>query len=601
MMKLHIPSRLLERLKLHQQTRVIVIAILVGLFASLLTVAFRYGIEGVSWMLQTSLSKVFGVGSENVSGLFAGGIILQQRFEPEALILVLFPVIGAVFVWLLRRYVTGFDAGYGFPRFLMAVNLRGGMVRFRQALTEGVAAVITIGSGASAGIESPIATLGGMAGSTVGRLIQASGMRMRLLVACGVAASIASNFNAPIAGVLFAFEIVLLGSYEVGSFGAVVISAGMGTVVSRWILGDYPAFHPPEFSFQHGWELGLYALLGVLCGILGAGFIRFFFWVKSRFAALPGREATKLLGAATAVGLIAMAFPQVMGSGYNVIQAALSAAYPGPFVAAVFVAKAVATALTVGSGMAGGLFGPPMLMGTMLGAGFGSAMQDFFNLPIKVTPYAMMGMSGLLAAVTHAPLTAIFLLFELTGNYQVVVPAMFVTIIAVAVGSRLTPHSIDGEQLHRLGVNLDEGRDATALSAIGVADVMQTKFTTVNRRMAYEDLVDLFSSTQETYFPVIDDAGDMLGIVSFQDIRTVMSESMGERRLVAGDLATQDIISVTPHDNLQVAMRRFNLKDIASMPVVDPQNARKVLGMLQRKDVLDSYNREVLRREITRF
>lgn len=599
--RFHLPAHLLERLKLHQQTRLIIIAITVGLASGLLNVGFRYGVDFVSLGLRRFWGWVAGMSPNSLDELLSGGSVLISRFDAHYLLLPLLPISGALVVLLVKRLAPDFEGGYGFPRFLVSVNLRGGLVQMKHTLLRAVTAAVTIGSGWSAGLEGPVAQLGGTAGSAVGRLIQASGTRMRLLVACGVSAAIAANFNAPIAGVLFAFEIVLLGNYELTSFGAIVISAGMGTVVSRAVFGDNPAFHPPVFVLEHVWELGLFALLGAVCGVFGGLFIRFFFWIGDLFRRVEGREATKLAVGALAVGFMSIAFPQVMGAGYNVIQAALSAAYPPMFVFAVVVAKAAATAITLGAGMVGGMFGPPLVMGTMLGAGFGGLLQQYVDATIKVTPYAMMGMAGVLVAVTHAPLTSIFLIFELTGNHQTVVPAMFVTISALVVSRRISKRSLDGEELHRMGVNLEEGRDVAVLSAITVRDIMQPSFTVVNRRTPFRELLKLFSRTQDTYFPVVDDDGRLQGILSFQDLRGVIFEESLADLLVAGELCTSDVISVVPADTLQYAMRRFNLKDITAIPVVDPNDPKKVLGMLQRKDVLDAYNREVLRREATRF
>ncbi len=599
LVKLRIPSRFLERMKLHQQTRLLIIAIAVGLVSGLLNVAFRYSVEGVEHLMRSAWGRLWGIDALRLDEILAGGSVLVARFDTAYLLLPLLPISGALLVYLIMRVAPGFEGGYTFPNFLVAVNLRGGIIRLRETFTKVLAAAVTIGSGASAGLEGPVATLGGAAGSSIGRFIQASGARMRLLVACGVAAAIASNFNAPITGVLFAFEIVLLANYELTSFGAIVIASGVGTVVSRWAFGDASAFHPPVFTLQHYWELGLYAALGVLCGVFGGLFIRFFYWVKGRFEAVPGRRFTKLMIGAVSVGIIAIAFPQVMGAGYNVIQASLTAAYPPTFVLGVFLAKAAATALTLGSGMVGGMFGPPLVLGTMLGSGFAGLLQMLFALPIKGAGFAVVGMGGFLTAVTRAPLTSLFLLFELTGSYEVVVPAMFTSIMALVVSGRVSRRSIDGVQLHNMGVEFEEGHDTSVLGSILVRDVMQPGFTVINHRTPFRELIKLFTRTQETYFPVVDDDGRMQGILSFQDVRGVLFEESLANLLVAGELATKDVITLAPQDTLQLAMRRFNLKDITSIPVVDPLDSRKVLGMLRRKDVLDAYNRELLRRDVT--
>jgi chloride channel protein, CIC family len=599
--KLHIPSRLLERFKLHQQTRILIIAIVIGILSGLLNVGFRYFVEGFGTTMRSLWAQVWGIDTQRLDELLAGGSILVTRFDTDYLLLPLFPLTGALLIWLLWRFFPGFEGGYTFPNFLVAVNLRGGIIRLRATLVRALGAAITIGSGGSAGLEAPVASLGGAAGSAMGRTVQASGSRMRLFVACGVAAAIASNFNAPITGVLFAFEIVLLANYQLTSFGAIVISSGVGTVISRWAFGDTSVFHTPLFELLHYWELGLYALLGIVCGLLGGLFIHFFYWVKGRFDRIPGRELPKLLFGGLAVGAIAIAFPQVMGAGYNVIQASLAAAYTPLFVAGIFLAKAIATSITLGSGMVGGMFGPPLVLGTMVGAGFAGLVRTLTTIPISTAPFAVVGMGAFLAAVTRAPLTSMFLLFELTGSYEVVVPAMFATIVAVVVSRRVSRHSIDGVQLHKMGVHFEEGHDTGILSSLQVRDVMQPGFTVINHRTPFRELAKLFTRTQETYFPVVDDDGRMQGILSFQDVRSVLFEETLANVLVAGELATSDVITLVPTDTLQLALQRFNLKDIDSIPVVDNQDPRKVLGMLRRKDVLDAYNRELLRRDVTQF
>lgn len=597
----HLPSRFLERLRLHRQSQLVLISIVVGVTAGLLAAAFRYLVEFLNRVLTSLWGTLTGLGAEKLRQLQAGSSFFGENDRSLAFLLLLLPITGAAALWLLARIAPNYEYGYTFPRFLMAVNLRGGIVRLRDALVRAMSAAITIGSGASAGVEGPVAQLGGGAGSSIGRFIQASGSRMRLLVASGVAAAIAANFNAPITGVLFAFEIVLLGNFELASFSAIVICSGVGTVISRWIFGNAPVFYPPEFSYGHPLELPMYAVLGALCGLLGGLFLKFFLAMQSLIGRLPGSLGAKLFAGSIAVGLIASVFPQVMGAGYNVVQASLNGAYPPIFLAGAWIAKALATAITLGAGMGGGMFGPSLTLGAMLGSVVGSALQAWVDVPIKPSGFAMLGMGGFLTAITRAPLTSMFLLFELTGSYQIVVPAMFVTVAAFIVGQRVSRRGLDNEILHRIGVNLEEGRDASVLASIAVRDVMQPGFSVVNRRTPFRELVKLFSRTQETYFPVVDDDGRMEGILSFQDVRSVLFEESLADVLVAGELATRDVITLYPNDSLQTALRRFNLKDIASIPVVDPQDPRKVLGMLQRKDVLDAYNRELLKREVTQF
>jgi CIC family chloride channel protein len=267
-------------------------------------------------------------------------------------------------------------------------------------------------------------------------------------------------------------------------------------------------------------------------------------------------------------------------------------------VAALVLAKIIATSVTLGSGGAGGVFAPALLIGAVTGGSFGFLVHWLFpSVTASSGAYAMVGIGALLAATTHAPLTGIFLLFEMTGNYKIIVPLMTVSMIGTTVSKWLSPDSIDTLDLTRKGIHLHAGKEAEVLGKIPVRSVMTHGAVTVNRTASLQQVIETMIGQERFYLPVIDESGAMRGIVSIQDVRPVLLEEKVTRIVNAGDIATEKIIVLTPDDDLNTAMEKFGYKDIEEIPVVDPRDATKLIGMLKRKDVIATYNKEVLRKE----
>ncbi|MDA8325187.1 MAG: chloride channel protein [Nitrospiraceae bacterium] len=571
----------LKKFHITEHTALIILSFLVGALAGLANILFRATMNFIHQLVFVQGSKLLSI---DHGGMFRA-------------LLPLLPMAGALLLVPLSLAFPGEVNGYGFPRFLELVNIRGGVIKIRNILLKTLSAGLTIGSGGSAGIEGPIAIIGGTVGSGIGQLFRASGSRMKLLIAAGSAGAIAATFNAPIAGVMFATEIVLLGNYELSSFAAIVISSGIATVISRGFYGSTPAFSVPQYRLRSPVEIPLYIFFGVLVGILAVFYIRVFHWIKDGFDALKVHPQVKPVIGAFIVGAIGIFLPQVMGNGYEFIEASLVGKMIFPVVLALVFLKLVATSVTIGSGGAGGVFAPSLFIGAMVGESYGHIVHWLFPA-YTASPgaYATVGIGSFLAAATHAPLTGIFLLFEMTGNYQIIIPLMFSSIIGTLVAKRLFSDSIDTVEITRKGIKIHMGREVAIMSSIKVKNVMRKDFITAPEDATLDKIINDMISKEKFYIPVVDAKGLMTGIVSFQDVRPVLLEEQVKEIVRAKQIATEEVIVMYPDEDLNAAVERFSLKDIAEVPVVSRDNPQKVIGMLSRGDVISAYNKEVLKK-----
>ncbi len=561
----------------------LILACLVGIGAGLAAVFFRFILHEMHY--------------------FFFEIVYPWLSQYSRFLLPLIPMFGAVLLIPFSLKYPGEINGYGMPRFLISVHIRGGLIRTRQIFIKIFTAAITISTGGSAGVEGPIAQIGGAVGSSIGRFFQMGSHRLKVLIACGSAAGIAAQFNAPLAGVLFAQEIVMVGEFQLRTFGVIVISSGLATAISRAFYTSAPTFGVLDYHFISYHEFGLYVVLGLLIGVLAYLFIKMFFLVGDRFEQMKVHAQVKPIIGAFLVGLLGLLHIGVMGDGYKYMLAAMQspAALPIAAVALLVILKMVATSITLGSGNVGGVFAPSLFIGAMIGAVFGWAADLAFpGLGIQPGSYALVAMGAFLAAATHSPMTSIFLLFEITGNYEVIIPIMFASVIGVMVARRLCPDSLDSMELSRQGIFLHKGIEANLLNSILVKSVMIKKFETLPETMSFAEFMEFFPESKAQYYPVLDDRQRMTGVVSFQDIREIMLEDGLEHVVVMKDLAETKLIKLFPHDSLTKAIKKFGIKDIETIPVVDPEEPQKIVGVLKRKDVIDAYNKAILMNDMER-
>ncbi len=509
------------------------------------------------------------------------------------------PVVGGAFVGLIVTRFAPEVKGSGIPEVMESVARRSGAIRHRVLLTKAVAAALTIGSGGSAGREGPIVHIGSAIGSAVGQVLQVSATRLRTFVACGAAAAVAATFNAPISGALFSIEVVL-GDLAVSSLSAIVISAVIATVISRHYLGDFPAFTVPPYEMTHGAELVLYAGLGILCGLTAVLFIRTLYFVSDRMdsSSIPPwlRPAAGGLG----VGAIALGLPHVFGVGYATINAALWERAGVVFLLSLLVAKLLATSLTLGSGGSGGVFAPSLYLGAVLGAAWGEVMQ--VALPDWAVPsgaYALVGMGGLVAATTHAPITAILIIFELTNNYKVIPPLMLTCVVAMLISTTWCRESIYTAKLVRRGVRLHEGRDVNLLRTLHVSEVMDRDVPAVSHRAPFARFLPGLLSRRDSELIVVDDDHRLVGTISLTDVKAVIPESEDLGALVlAADVANTGVPFVVPQDNLDLVMHVFGRVPNEQLPVVDDAATLRVVGRVTRSAVIDAYNQKVFQADL---
>ena len=371
-----------------EKTAVLLTAAVIGLLAGAFSILFRETLDLVHALL------------------FAQGHALLRVGEGgwRSLLLPLLPMSGMVLLIPLSLLFPGKVNGYGFTQFLRKVNLENGVIKARNIFIKIAATALTIGSGNSAGVEGPIAQIGGAIGSQFGQRLRVSGVRMQVYVAAGCAGGVAGIFNAPLAGVFFAAEIILLGTYELSSFSALVIASVMATVVSRAWHGEVAAFPIPDYQMVNPLvELPLYTLLAVLVGILAVLHIRLFYFIRDRFAVLPLHSQLKPILGAFLVGCVGIVFPQVMGDGYEYIAEVLDGKGELEAMAALILLKSAATAVTLGAGGAGGVFAPSLFIGAVIGGAFGSAAHALLpEQTASAGAYATVGIGAFLAAATHA-------------------------------------------------------------------------------------------------------------------------------------------------------------------------------------------------------
>jgi CIC family chloride channel protein len=425
---------------------------------------------------------------------------------------------------------------------------------------------------------------------------------MKVYIAAGCAGAIAAMFNAPIAGIFFAAEIVLLGTYEFSSFAALVISSALATVVSRAYYGATPAFPIPNYHIINPVvEIPLYVFMGILVGLIAVIHIRFFYTVRDFFAEVAIHPQVKPIVGAFLIGIIAIAFPQIMGDGYEYIEQVLTGHGVLHVMLLLIFVKIVATAITLGAGGAGGVFAPALFIGAVIGGAFGTIAHYLLpGMTADPGAYAAVGIGAFLAAATHSPLTAIFLLFEMTGNYLIIVPIMLSSIIGTAVAARLYHDSIDTVDFSREGIDIHEGRETAIMKSILVGKAITEEVDFISESANINQLLEIFRIAKGSfYFPVIDDTGRMCGVISMQDVKGILHDKELRLSNTVGNICTRDVIALTPDDTLYNAMMLFDVKGIEEIPVVESPDDKWVLGMLKRRDVITAYNHEVIKKGIS--
>lgn len=503
---------------------------------------------------------------------------------------VLFPLIGGLLVGLIVHFLIKPERHHGVAGIIESVALGGGRLPYRSIPAKTAAAVLSIGSGASVGPEDPSVQIGANLGSLFGQVTKLSEERVRTLVAAGSAAGIAAAFNAPIAGVFFALEIIL-GEIATPSLGMLLLASVVSAVFTQAVSGAEPAFHVPAYAFHSAWELLFYLVLGLCAGLISALYIRLLFLSQDLFHAWRFPNWLKPMLAGLLVGALGIFLPQIFGVGYASIEAVLQRSNTVLWLLlALMAAKLVLTPVSIGGGFVGGVFAPSLFMGAMLGGAFGVAANTLFpTLEIVPAAFAMVGMAAVLAGAIHAPLTAILLLFEMTNDYRIILPLMFAVVIASLVSRLIQKDSVYIHSLARKGVRIQRGRDVEVLDGIRVEEVMQTDYPTLREDESLLSAAKRMVRMDTYGLPVLTSKGELCGILTLQDINRTGEHFGGAARTV-GAVCNRSLHVAFPDESLGVVLHRMSIHDVGRLPVVSRQDARRLLGIIRRSDAVRAYD-----------
>ena len=559
-----------------EQVYMLALGVVVGILGG-------FGAVGFRWLIDFFSSLAYG----------SPGDLIETLGQLGWLRRLLVPVAGGAVVGPLIYFLAREAKGHGVPEVMEAVALKRGVIRKRVVGVKSLASAISIAVGGSVGREGPIVQIGSAIGSSLGQIFRVSPNRMRILVGCGAAAGIAATFNAPVAGMIFALEIIL-GEFAIATFSPIVLSAVMATAISRHYLGDYPAFLVPEYQLISWWELIFYAILGLAAGVAAVGFTTILYKFEDFFDRWKRPDYLKPIVAGLAIGLLGLAFPWVLGVGYEGIDLALAEQMSWWLLLVLVGVKIVATSITIGGGMSGGIFAPSLFIGAMLGGAYGQLVHALFpEITASSGAYAIVGMGALVAGATHGPLSAFLILFEMTGNYKIILPLMSACILATLMASQIKKESIYTLKLIRRGVNIRAGQEVNLLRSLTVEQTMRREVESVHEDMPLGQFIDMVARSKHASFPVVDRQGRLAGIVSHSDYAEHAFDESLRDLVVVKELATRKVDTVTPTDNLETALSRINRKDYATLPVVSDGDRQRLVGIISRRDIISSYSRQL--------
>lgn len=568
--------RWLDRAEISGQLVLSATAVLVGVGTGLGAIAFIWLLEQVG-AARDGLRQLFGS---------ALGLIIAMSLA------------GFTVGWIIERFARE-AKGHGVPEVMEAMVLRGGRIRPRVSLAKVIASSLTIGTGGSAGREGPIVQVGSALGSTVGQWLRFSNERIRTLVACGAAAGIAATFNAPIAGSIFALE-VILGSFTAHNFGAVVISAVSASIVAQAFLGNRPAFDVPSYPLNHPAELLIYLALGLLAALLAVVFIRSLYKAEALSDAwnIPLRYKTALgMGLTACVGLLLSGEP-VLGAGLHLIGEALGSGFEFSLamMLAILALKLVATLFTLGTGNSGGVFAPSLFMGAMLGGIVGQLGNSLWpDLVVSPGAYALVGMAATFAGAARAPMAAILIVFEMSNDYRLILPLMIASVVATLAAELMFRESIYTLKLKQKGITLQRGRVVDVLQGVQVEEVVSKPYS-LRASQTLEEAERQFARLGRRTLPVVDGRARLVGIFALVDLNAAVEQDVPWSTPV-GNLATPlaQLSIAYPDETAGEVLTRMSSRGLSVLPVLS-RRAGRLVGLVRRDDILSAYDLALARR-----
>ncbi|WP_042379806.1 chloride channel protein [Streptacidiphilus melanogenes] len=549
-----------------------VLALVIGAGSGLGAVVFR-------WLIKTFTQLLSGHADYSAAGHVANPHV--PFLGPYFVILA--PVVaGLLYGPLVQRFARE-ARGHGVPEVMYAVARRGGRIAPQVAGVKALASALCIGGGGSVGREGPIVQIGSALGSTLGQIAKLSESRIKMLVACGAAGGIAATFNAPLAGVFFAMELILR-DFAAESFGMVVLSSVTASVIGRSILGNTAFITLPAFHVQHLAQYALFALLGLLAGFVGVGFNKVLYRIEDACDAVwRGPEWARPAVGGLLLGLLLLALPEMYGVGYPVLEHALGGGYALLFLLALLAGKMIATSLTIGIGGSGGVFAPSLFIGAMLGSAFGQGAHQLMpSIAGSAAAYGIVGMGAVFAGAARAPITAVVILFELTGEYSIILPLMAAIVIATMVSRRLSYENIYTAKLMRRGIDLDAPVDPA--DALTVAQAMTTATPTLGDTTPLAQAPRALAHHHHGVVPLTGADGTYRGTVHAHDLIRALADDV-ELHVPVGKFTDDTYPTTTPDTTLAAARDLLSSSNAEGLPVLD-QSSGVLAGWIDHRAIL---------------
>ncbi len=563
-------QRLLFRIKSFNQLFILIVAVIIGIGSGYLAVGFRT-------LILFFQNNLWGEGS----------LIEMVRATPLYLKIGI-PVVGMIVVAMSVDYFAKEAKGHGVPEVMNAIATQNGFIRMRVVIIKALASALSIGSGASVGREGPIVQMGSALGSSIGQLFQVSAQRMKTLVACGAAAGIAATFNAPIAGAVFASE-VIIGDFSVVAIGPIIVSSVFATITSRSYYGDHPAFTPPEYILNSPVEIIFYIILGVTAGLIGWMFVKSLYYAEDLFEGTKWPVWIQALVGGLILGVFAIFLPQVLGVGYESMDWALSGTIPLLLVVSILFGKIAATSVSLGSGGSGGIFAPSLFMGSMLGHSLGTVFHNLFpNITASPGAYALVGMAALVAATTNAPITAILIIFEMTAEYSVILPLMVASILATVITTRWLDGNIYTIKLKRRGIDIHGGADMALMSKLEISRLKQQFVEIIHEDNLLSELLEKMSRSDQNNFYVCKADDKLYGIITHGMVRRFLNRiEEVQPSTMTKDICDIHFPSVNDNTPIQELLKLITEHDLQAIPVVDQNGI--LTGQVLRSDIMREY------------
>jgi CIC family chloride channel protein len=568
-----------EWLRHNDRVSLPLLAAVIGVLAGYGAIAFRFAIDWIQFLFYGSASQQ----------------VLSMAVHLEWWHRLLAPALGGLGIGLIIHYLLPGRRPHGVAEVIEACAAHAGRMRLRDGLAAALASAASIGAGASVGREGPVVHLAATMGSWLGQRLGLDRPQLLTLLGCGVASGVAASFNAPIAGVFFALEVVV-GHYGLGAFAPVVISAVIGTIIARAEYGDFPAFVVPGAEITSYYELPAFLLLGVTCAVVAVLFISGTLWTGRLARRLPVPTYLRPAVGGLAVGAVAALWPEVIGVGYETTDLALAGGFGLELLLVLIVAKTAASCISLGSGFAGGVFSPSLCIGALTGAAFGLVVTGFApELGASASAYSLVGMGAMAGAVLGAPISTILIIFELTGDYAMTVAVM----VAVAVASLITRQATGGSfftrQLDARGVDLRSAHERAVTRTIAIGTLMSDRFRCVDADTLVGEIRELLRTAPDYDLYVTAADGTLEGVVTFDRLRALLFDPAPDLSARAGALARTDIDMLVPTDTLDRALDLLETNDVRHLPVVEDRVSCRMVGVLHRRAVLEAYNRALMR------